>query len=177
MLTKEMFFDVYLKQISNMRAYLCCKEETILSNDWLRMMGNRFIYLNKIYTLLGQYYPKEISEMNQTEAFELMDFRRLLYASEEGTAYQKGMIWEEVASYMLERIAGLKVNGRRLRVARQEIDLCCINVSMEEELWNLGALILVECKNWKRKADVRAIRSIGQIMYMKGTPQRCCLAG
>lgn len=120
-LTKEMFFDVYLKRIVNMREYLCCKEETILSNDWLRMMGNRFIYLNNIYTLLGKYYPKEIIEMNQTKTFELTDFRRLLYASEEGTSYQKGIIWEEVAAYMLERIAGLKVNGRRLRVARQEI--------------------------------------------------------
>ena len=168
-LTKEMYFDAYLKRIVNMREYLCCKEETILSNDWLRMMGNRFIYLNNIYTLLGQYYPKEISGMNQTKTFELADFRRLLDASEEGTAYQKGMIWEEAAAYMLERIDGLKVNGRRLRVARQEIDLCCINVSAEEELWNLGALILVECKNWKCKADVKAIRSIGQIMYMKGT--------
>lgn len=169
LLTKEMFFDAYLKTIVKMREYLCCKEETILSNDWLKMMGNRLIYLNNIYTLLEEYYPKEISEMNQTKTFELTDFRDLLNASEEGTAYEKGIVWEEVAAYMLERIAGLKVSGRRLRVARQEVDLCCINVSMEEELWNFGALILVECKNWKFKVDVKEIRSIGQIMYMKGT--------
>ncbi len=93
----------------------------------------------------------------------------MLDASEAGTAYQKGMIWEETAAYMLERIEGLKINGRRLRVDRQEIDLCCVNVSVKEELWKLGALILVECKNWSSKADVSVIRSIGQIMYMKGT--------
>lgn len=169
MLTKEIFFDVYLKRIVDMREYLCCKEETVLSNDWLRMIGNRFIYLSNIYTLLEKYNPKEIREMNRTKTFKLTDFRQLLYESEKGTAYQKGIIWEEVAAYMLERIVGLKVNGRRLRVARQEIDLCCINISVEEELWNFGALILVECKNWNRKADVRVIRSIGQIMYIKGT--------
>lgn len=39
--------------------------------------------------------------------------------------------------YMLERIEGLKINGRRLRVDRQEIDLCCVNVSVKEELWSL----------------------------------------
>ena len=118
-----------------------------MSNDWLRMIGNRFIYLSNIYTLLEKYNPKEIREMNRTKTFKLTDFRQLLYESEKGTAYQKGIIWEEVAAYMLERIVGLKVNGRRLRVARQEIDLCCINISVEEELWNFGALILVECKN------------------------------
>ncbi len=120
MLTKEIFFDVYLKRIVDMREYLCCKEETVLSNDWLRMIGNRFIYLSNIYTLLEKYNPKEIREMNRTKTFKLTDFRQLLYESEKGTAYQKGIIWEEVAAYMLERIVGLKVNGRRLRVARQE---------------------------------------------------------
>lgn len=107
--------------------------------------------------------------MNRTKTFKLTDFRQLLYESEKGTAYQKGIIWEEVAAYMLERIVGLKVNGRRLRVARQEIDLCCINISVEEELWNFGALILVECKNWNRKAGCKSNTRIGQIMYIKGT--------
>ena len=168
-LSKEKFFEAYLIMIVNMRAYLCCEEEAVISSDWLRLMKNRFVYLNNIYALLEQYYPKEICELKQTKTFERREFRHLLDASEEGTSYQKGIMWESVAAYMLERIAGLKVNGKRLRVARQEIDLCCINVSAAEELWKLGALILVECKNWNRKADVSTIRNIGQIMYIKGT--------
>ncbi len=145
------------------------KDTPHVSSDWFKTVENRFVYLNNIYTLLERNYPKEIREMNHTKTFELSDFRGLLDASEAGTAYQKGMIWEETAAYMLERIEGLKINGRRLRVDRQEIDLCCVNVSVKEELWKLGALILVECKNWSSKADVSVIRSIGQIMYMKGT--------
>ncbi|WP_320919412.1 hypothetical protein [Eisenbergiella porci] len=168
-LEKEIFFKTFLKTINKKREYLCCKEDAIVSSDWFKTVENRFVYLNNIYTLLERNYPKEIREMNHTKTFELSDFRGLLDASEAGTAYQKGMIWEETAAYMLERIEGLKINGRRLRVDRQEIDLCCVNVSVKEELWKLGALILVECKNWSSKADVSVIRSIGQIMYMKGT--------
>lgn len=168
-LEKDIFFNVLLKTIGRMREYLCCREEAVISNDWFRTVGSRFIFLNNIYTLLEQYYPEEIREMSRTETFELSKFRDLLDEAEEGTFYQKGLVWEETAAYMLERIEGIKINGRRMRVDRQEIDLCCVNVSVNEELWKLGALILVECKNWSSKADVGVIRSIGQIMYMKGT--------
>ena len=77
MLTKEIFFDVYLKRIVDMREYLCCKEETVLSNDWLRMIGNRFIYLSNIYTLLEKYNPKEIREMNRTKTFKSVSYTHL----------------------------------------------------------------------------------------------------
>ncbi len=88
-----------------------------------------------------------------TPSFRLDDFRRLLNSTEEGTAYEKGVIWENAAEYMLERITGLRIGGKRLSVARQEIDLCCMNISTDEKLWDLGALILVECKNLGKKAD------------------------
>ncbi|WP_343209386.1 hypothetical protein [Anaerolentibacter hominis] len=168
-ITKEKFMDVYLCRIEELRGYLRCKEEEILSKDWLQAITNHAVYFEKMYTLLKGDYPEEVSSVTRTKKFELSEFRNLLDKAEEGTAYEKGIAWENAAAYMLERIPGLKLNGRRVRVARQEIDLCCINVSTDKKLWNLGALILAECKNWNRKADIKVIRNIGQIMQVKGT--------
>ena len=67
MLSKGKFYNAYLIKIAELREFLCCKEQAVISNDWLHMMQNRFIFLNHIYTLLNQFYEKEICKMTQTK--------------------------------------------------------------------------------------------------------------
>lgn len=57
--------------------------------------------------------------------------------------------------------------GKRLRTSREEIDLSCCNISLKYEVWNLGALILIECKNWEKKVGVEVLREIAYIMSYK----------
>lgn len=42
------------------------------------------------------------------------------------------------------------------------------NISLDDELWKLGAYILVECKNWSSHVDIHQIRNIAHISNMKG---------
>ena len=78
------------------------------------------------------------------------------------------MLWEDVAKYVLDSVDGWRVTGRRVRAGSQEIDLSVVNISLDDELWQLGSYILVECKNWKRHVDIPQVRNIVYISTMKG---------
>lgn len=82
--------------------------------------------------------------------------------------HEKGILWEDTASYMLDNISGWKITGRRIRAGAQEIDVSIANVSLDDDLWKLGAYILVECKNWRKRAELHQIRNIAYISGMKG---------
>ncbi|MBS7020629.1 MAG: restriction endonuclease, partial [Firmicutes bacterium] len=57
---------------------------------------------------------------------------------------------------------------KNIRYITEEIDLCCANLSNDSRFWNMGGLILVECKNQNKKVPVSTIRSLSQIMEYKG---------
>lgn len=82
--------------------------------------------------------------------------------------YKKGALWEAAAAYVLDNIIGWKITGRRIRAGSQEIDISVVNISLDDELWQLGAYILVECKNWRTCVDLQQIRNIAHISNMKG---------
>ena len=65
-------------------------------------------------------------------------------------------------------IKGWKISGRRIRTGHQEIDISVSNVSYSDELWELGAYILVECKNWCERVGVSVVRNIAYNSMMKG---------
>lgn len=69
---------------------------------------------------------------------------------------------------MLSNVAGWKITGRRIRTSAQEIDLSIANISLDNALWQLGAYIFVECKNWKKHVDIYQIRNIVHISTLKG---------
>lgn len=80
--------------------------------------------------------------------FSTAKFRMLIdKAYNTKSTYEKGVVWEDVATDMLEHICGWKITGRRIHAESQEIDISVVNVSLDDELWQLGAYILVECKN------------------------------
>ena len=89
-------------------------------------------------------------------------------ALKETNVNRKGMFWEDAAAYMLGSIAGWKISGRRVRAGAQEIDLSLVNCSLDDRLWQLGAYILVECKNWENRVDILQVRNIAHVSNMKG---------
>ena len=82
--------------------------------------------------------------------------------------YEKGELWEDIAAYVIAHINGWKITGRRIKTGHQEIDISVANVSYNDKLWELGAYILVECKNWCKRVDIPVIRNIGYNSMMKG---------
>ena len=81
---------------------------------------------------------------------------------------KKGKKWENVAEYVLNSVEGWKITGKRIRAGAQEIDLSVANISLDDELWQMGAYILIECKNWKKHVGIQQIRNIAHISSMKG---------
>ena len=43
-----------------------------------------------------------------------------------------------------------------------------MNVSLQDDLWQMGAYVLVECKNWRQRVDLSQIRNLAHISGRKG---------
>jgi len=166
---KETQLSVFMDNIFRIRSYLAGKEETGISKNIIFLMRSRFAYLPSIYRLLSKYYPKKVEERLNSICFEEKKFKYILNeAMSLSDTYNKGIKLEELAEYFFRTISGLIITGKRERKEREEVDLYCSNVSYESILWELGPLILVECKNRKRKVKVSEIRNLIPIMDSKG---------
>lgn len=128
----------------------------------MQTLNSRYVYISHLLNLVAIDAP----------TIELFSNRELNHrmekALENRRAHEKGILWEDVAAYVLEHVQGWEVTGRRIRAGHQEIDLSITNISTDDELWGLGAYILVECKNWKKRVDLPTIRNIAYISNMKG---------
>jgi len=167
-LDEDLFLEKFVKQIHDIDAYLKGQEETGISKNMMYLMRSRFAYLPKMYQLISKYYSKEVSDRLNATKFEYGKWRSLISTLDEGDQYTKGINLEALAEYFINTISGLKVTGKRIRQEREEIDILCCNVSFDPELWKLGSLILIECKNRKDKIQVSDIRNLVPIMESKG---------
>ena len=62
---------------------------------------------------------------------------------QETDIYKKGKkCGKTVAEYVLNSVEGWKITGKRIRAGAQEIDLSVANISLDDELWQMGAYIL-----------------------------------
>lgn len=160
-ISKEKYSRTLLSQITDFRRFLKGGEVPIISKDLLQTMNSRYTYLPHIWELA------RISSIKRPFSVRTL-LKMTDKAVDETDKNKKGALWEEVAAYVLRNIDGWKITGSRIRVGLQEIDLSIANVSLDDELWKLGAYILVECKNWRQRVDVRQIRNIAHISAMKG---------
>ena len=55
-----------------------------------------------------------------------------------------------------------------MKTGYEEIDLSAVNISLDNQLWEMGSYFLIECKNWDKKVDVKVIRSLSHICELKG---------
>lgn len=160
-ISKEKYHDVLLRHIQKFRAFLKGEDEPVISKDLHQTMNCRYVYLPYLWSLVSHqetcvdFSPALLHDMVR-EAIGISD------------NHKKGVLWENAAVYVLKSIVGWKITGRRIRAASQEIDISVVNASLDDELWKLGAYVLVECKNWHKHVDLHQIRNIAHISNMKG---------
>lgn len=165
---KETFLKATILNIENIRGYLRGLEEVGISKNILLQVKNRYAYLPIIYKVIAKRYPEEVKNRYNTKKFEIEEWKELIKDLEKGSNYEKGIHLEEIANYFIECIEGLNVSGRRVKLENQEIDLCCYNLSESGFLWELGTIILVECKNYEKTVETKEIRSMFYLMDAKG---------
>lgn len=160
-ISKSQYYKILLINIEKFRDFLKGEDEPVISKDLLQTMNSRYIYLSYLWSL----FPPMVCRNN----FSIKDLKKQInQALEEKDNYKKGMLWENVAVDMLSSIDGFKITGTRIRAGNQEIDISVANISLDNQLWQLGAYILVECKNWSSRVDLHQIRNIAHISNMKG---------
>ena len=155
-------WEAFIININSIREFLVGKDESVLSKDLFQLLNTRYVYLPYLADLIGL----ENKKANLFSQKTLLDQIDSALSTED--PYQRGLLWENVAEYVLDNIDGWRVTGRRVRAGSQEIDLSVANVSLDDELWQLGSYILVECKNWKKHVNVPQVRNIAYISSMKG---------
>lgn len=160
-ISKEQYCDLLLIQVNTFREFLKGNDELVISKDLLQTLNSRYVYLPYLWPLIKPTSPKGVFSPHKPH--EMID-----KALNETDTYRKGALWEDVASYILNNIVGWNITGRRIRTGSQEIDLSVANCSLDDKLWQLGAYVLIECKNWNTHVDIHQIRNIAHISTMKG---------
>lgn len=160
-ISKEQYCCTILTQIGNFRKFLRGEDEPVISKDMYQTLNSRYVYLPYLWSLINptSYH----STFHSNKLNKMID-----KALSETDTYRRGVLWEDVAAYVLNSVTGWKITGRRVRAGTQEIDLSIVNISLDNERWQLGAYILVECKNWSTHVDIHHIRNIAHICSMKG---------
>ena len=162
LVSEEEGLKVFLIQIASVREFLRGEDETVISKDLFQTLNTRYVYFPYLTHLITdtKHQVDTISNEWLTEKIDV--------ALKTTGMYEKGVLWENIAEYVLEHIPGWRVTGRRVRAGSQEIDLSIANISLDDALWQLGSYVLVECKNWKRRVDIPQVRNIAYISAMKG---------
>ena len=160
-ISKDQHCDVLCMHINAFRSFLRGDDEPVISKDLHQTLNSRYVYLPYLWSL--------VEANHSTASFSSFELQTMISnALLETDIYKKGILWEDVAAYILSNVPGWKITGRRIKAGSQEIDLSVANISMDNDLWQLGAYILVECKNWNSHVDIRQIRNIAHISNMKG---------
>lgn len=166
MISQSDYYRVYEINIQRIRDYFSGKEEVGISKDYVQLLTTRYVFLPAIIALIQQTVPKLLLFENPRK-FDVLEYNQLLEKLDCDNANDKGKSLENIAEYLVDCSSSIQVMGKRLRTSREEIDLSCCNISLKYEVWNLGALILIECKNWEKKVGVEVLREIAYIMSYK----------
>ena len=161
-ISRQMSYGAFLINIDKVRGFLAGEDEPVISKDLFQLLNTRYVYLPHLFNIIKPKYE------NSTPFSAEILCKQIDVALNAVDTYKKGVLWEDAAKYVLDHIDGWRVTGRRVRAGSQEIDLSVANVSLDDELWQLGSYILVECKNWKKHVDVPQIRNMAYISAMKG---------
>lgn len=161
LISKNQYYKILLMNIINFRSFLKGVDDPVVSKDLLQTLNSRYVYLSYLRILIPQKIYKNTFSVNNLK-------KQVNDAIKENDSYIKGILWENVAAYVLNNVEGLKITGRRIRAGNQEIDISLANISLDDQLWQLGAYILVECKNWTSRVDLHQIRNIAHISNLKG---------
>ena len=118
--------------------------------------------------ILSSIYPEEFKNLTTHIPFELNEWEHMFKKLYSPKNYDKGKSMEDLANYFFSCIDGIQIRGRNIRHFTEEIDLCFCNYSDDSTLWELGPVVLVECKNQKRNIPAKTIRNLNSVMESKG---------
>ena len=167
LISPEIYYRCYLKNIHRITDYFSGKEEAVITKDYLFMLQTRFVFLPAVINIIKQVFP-QASLFERQKKFRMPEYQKLLNKLDIDDHNEKGKALENIAEYLIDCSRDIQVMGKRIRTDRDEIDLSCCNISLRSDIWKLGALILIECKNWKNKVSINIIRQLGYIMTYKG---------
>ncbi|TCL53610.1 restriction endonuclease [Hydrogenispora ethanolica] len=163
------FIAVLKITLEDIRKYLKGKEETGISKNIFLMMRNRHTYLPVVHQFIHRKFGLDIVNTTCSITLDVSYWKNKLdNLTKVMESNKKGKVLENLAQYFLGTIPGLKVTAVRAKRGREEVDIFCCNISCDSYLWKLGALILIECKNRKKKVEVSDIRNMVPIMEAKG---------
>ncbi len=167
MIEEGVFIKSFARQIEWTKEYLRGSEERSISKHVTLMMRSRYGYLRHVYEIIGKEFPLHTCFDKPVPTLAPLKRDELQAALDSPDAKVKGEALEEMAAHFFRAVKGLRVTGRRVHQAREEMDLCVANASLDGELWKLGALILVECKNWAQRVGVPVIRNFAHTLQNK----------
>ena len=130
-----------------------------------------------VATKLGQkvpvFYPEEIlldhTLQTASSAYRPWDYGSPVLNSEYASELwdtvakarkpkEKGTTLEKLLAYLVETSEGLELAGANVLTHEYELDLLVRNLIVDDPLFEeLGAYILIECKNWDTRVDVVVI--------------------
>ena len=165
----DQFIETFIKILNKIRCYLKGEEETGISKNVILMMRSRYGYLLVVHQFLQKKCGLNIVDTHISINLDCDYWEdQLDNLRKENSSYTKGKMLEDIAQYFISTIPGLRVTDTRSKRGRAEVDVFCCNVSYDSYLWKLGALILIECKNQKKKVGVADIRNLIPTMEAKG---------
>lgn len=166
---KVSLFIAFKTKLDDIRKYLKGKEETGISKNIFLMMRNRHAYLPVVHQFIQKETGLAIVNLSSSSVLDFGYWQNQLDNLTKATSsYEKGKRLEDLMQYLIGTVPGLKVTDVRAKRGRAEVDIFCCNVSHDSYLWQLGALILIECKNRKKKVEVADIRNLVPTMEAKG---------
>ena len=124
--------------------------------------------LKRVAEIIGPILSQKSLGLNTRVMFDPVKYSTLLEGCNAPTNHDKGMALEDLAAYLLDTLSSWKLAGRRVRADDCEIDLCYVNVSLCQKDWDLGSMLLVECKNRVEITGVSVLRNLSFVMDAKG---------
>ena len=143
-------------------------EESSLTMRFAKEMPCCTYQLKRVAEIIGPILSQKSLGLNTRVMFDPVKYSTLLEGCNAPTNHDKGMALEDLAAYLLDTLSSWKLAGRRVRADDCEIDLCYVNVSLCQKDWDLGSMLLVECKNRVEITGVSVLRNLSFVMDAKG---------
>lgn len=168
LMEEEEFIATFLELARRRAKALRGIEESVLTSRFAAEMPSRAYQLKVVSRLVRSALPEIPGLSTSGVAFDVDHYRELLRMCNASAGHAKGMALEDLAAYLLNDLSGWMLAGRRVRADDCEIDLCYVNASLRQKDWDMGCMLLVECKNRSNVAGVSVLRNLAFVMDAKG---------
>ncbi len=140
-------------------------EESALTASFAKEMSSETYQLRHVAHLIDDAL---LPGIEPGRSFDRKRFRILLEKCDAPTNDEKGRALEDLAGFLFDSLTDWVLAGRRIHADDCEIDLCYVNASLSQRDWDLGCLLLIECKNRKSPAGIPVLRNLSFVMDAKG---------